>query len=458
MKYLVLFLLFFSSATAFSSFDEAIADYEQGHYQSAYQKFKNLAEIGNAASQFNLGVMYYQGQHVQRDVNKAYAWIKLSLQGTRDDDNEFSQRKSILDIVEKEVVSSPAESEFKKLNRQYGLKVLAETLYPKLKSKEAFPPPKVIRSVKPRFPTKIQGKSRSRRLVEQEGVVRMKFDIDESGRPRNIVVLDYFPSKIFIQPTITAFKNWVFEPAKYSNGGVYYYEDAHYTFAYDLTGGVLMPQKRHVKEILKGVEQGNVESEFLYGFILQQFRGFQDSENYNDWYLKAALKGHALAQYSLGKNMVLGSKCEVDQEKGIKWLTRAVANGQSDAQLELGRIYAKQMSEAQQARAIKLLKDNIKQTNSDNAKFTLLKILLKSPYEPLRDYSLALELLDSMEWESIYDPVTPFEFRSYAYAGLGDYESAFEAMKEAVETARDNDYYYLKLKQKRNQYKRLLDK
>ena len=69
--------LFCSSVSA--NFDSAFKLYEKGKYAEAFYAFKNLAYIGDKSSQFNLGVMYFRGEHVQSDPVEAYAWMSLLL-------------------------------------------------------------------------------------------------------------------------------------------------------------------------------------------------------------------------------------------------------------------------------------------------------------------------------------------------------------------------------------------
>ena len=57
--------------------DESIRDYEE-----AYKWLKSAAEKNDAIAQFNLGLMYWHGIYVKRDVGKAKEWIqKAAAQG-----------------------------------------------------------------------------------------------------------------------------------------------------------------------------------------------------------------------------------------------------------------------------------------------------------------------------------------------------------------------------------------
>ena len=56
------------------TFDEAVAAYDRGDYATAVQGFLVHAEQGDAAAQFNLGVMYAAGVGVLKDSVLAHMW------------------------------------------------------------------------------------------------------------------------------------------------------------------------------------------------------------------------------------------------------------------------------------------------------------------------------------------------------------------------------------------------
>lgn len=57
-----------------TSYQEGVDAYTKGDFAVALDKFKPLAESGNTLAQFNLGVMYRQGQGVAADDKQAVAW------------------------------------------------------------------------------------------------------------------------------------------------------------------------------------------------------------------------------------------------------------------------------------------------------------------------------------------------------------------------------------------------
>lgn len=66
------------SGVALAGLDEGVAAYEQGNYAKAVQEFRSLAAQGHASAQFNLGVMYGNGQGVAQDYQEAVKWYRLA--------------------------------------------------------------------------------------------------------------------------------------------------------------------------------------------------------------------------------------------------------------------------------------------------------------------------------------------------------------------------------------------
>ena len=59
-----------------ADFDKAKAAYEAGDYATAAQEFRPLAEAGDAEAQYNLGVMYDNGQGVPQNYAEAMSWYR----------------------------------------------------------------------------------------------------------------------------------------------------------------------------------------------------------------------------------------------------------------------------------------------------------------------------------------------------------------------------------------------
>ena len=52
--------------------------YDRGDYETALKKFLPLSDQGDAAAQYNLGLMYEQGKGVPQDYAEAVKWFRLA--------------------------------------------------------------------------------------------------------------------------------------------------------------------------------------------------------------------------------------------------------------------------------------------------------------------------------------------------------------------------------------------
>jgi uncharacterized protein len=63
---------------AAGSFEDASSAYRRGDYAIALREFRLLADQGHAVAQYDLGLMYFNGQGVQRDFTEAVKWFRLA--------------------------------------------------------------------------------------------------------------------------------------------------------------------------------------------------------------------------------------------------------------------------------------------------------------------------------------------------------------------------------------------
>ncbi|MFZ6720722.1 tetratricopeptide repeat protein [Undibacterium sp. Ji49W] len=59
-------------------FKDGVAYYEQGDFPSAAESFRAAANKGNADAQFNLGLMYLNGEGIEQDYKQAMSWFEQS--------------------------------------------------------------------------------------------------------------------------------------------------------------------------------------------------------------------------------------------------------------------------------------------------------------------------------------------------------------------------------------------
>jgi TPR repeat protein len=61
-----------------ADFAKGLSAYDQGDYATALNEWRPLAEAGDAPSEFNLGLLYYDGHGVPQDYSEAARWFERS--------------------------------------------------------------------------------------------------------------------------------------------------------------------------------------------------------------------------------------------------------------------------------------------------------------------------------------------------------------------------------------------
>ena len=65
-----------TTCLAYADFNDGWTAYSKEDYKTAFKEWRPLAEKGDAKSQTNLGILYYNGRGVLKDYKKALAWLK----------------------------------------------------------------------------------------------------------------------------------------------------------------------------------------------------------------------------------------------------------------------------------------------------------------------------------------------------------------------------------------------
>jgi TPR repeat protein len=61
-----------------ADFAAGLSAYDKGDYATALNEWRPLAEQGDAPSEFNLGLLYYDGHGVPQDYSEAARWFERS--------------------------------------------------------------------------------------------------------------------------------------------------------------------------------------------------------------------------------------------------------------------------------------------------------------------------------------------------------------------------------------------
>ena len=69
-------IMLFATPATTKDLQGAFAAYEAGNYQKALKLLAPKAKNGHPKAQFNLGIMYFKGNGVQKDYAKALEWYR----------------------------------------------------------------------------------------------------------------------------------------------------------------------------------------------------------------------------------------------------------------------------------------------------------------------------------------------------------------------------------------------
>ena len=99
---LLAMVILFVAAPAWADFRAGAEAYERFDYATALKEWRPLAEQGDAAAQYNLGLMYTKGQGVQQDYVQAYLWFNLAAaqgdEGARKDRDILAEQMTLAQI------------------------------------------------------------------------------------------------------------------------------------------------------------------------------------------------------------------------------------------------------------------------------------------------------------------------------------------------------------------------
>lgn len=430
MKNFLSLLFLTLSNIALADFHAANDAYHEGKYQEAYESFLSMAKTGEKRSQFNIGVMYYQGQYLTKDINKSYAWIKLAV----DSETAIPSQLNIFKTVKSEVTDTvQAELEYKLLTNRYSTVVLLEQLYPEFVSIEGTSDftAKPIKIVNPKYPKKAAKKSK-------QGWTRFVFDLDKKGIPRNIQLVESFPGKLFVKSSRNAIKKWTFEPAMDKNGQAIAKKNLNYKMVYRLRRSEQIRLKDDVYDKVMALAlEDNARSQFKIGVWEKTLNVSEGKENPNEWFLKAAIQGHPAAQFELGRSLVFGQGCILDKRKGIEWLTRSAHNGQSAAKQLLSRVVGHTNNLESHLSAVEYLKglDDLSVTTQLHHAW----LLATSPFKEVADPKEALSIVSEISSLNFEDDISLYEIKAAAYAAMGKFEKAIDYQEDALEEAEDRN-------------------
>lgn len=335
-NFVTILLLVFSCAIHAATFEDGLMHYQAGRFVEARNIFLQLAELGNERAQFNIGVMHLRGEDFQQDATKAWAWMQIA----KENGSEFAD--GAIATVEKKLTPGErdrANAHLKTLKEQYSSAEISNRFLPIFTSKNS-----AISSTRPSYVHQPSYPASMER-AGKSGFVDVQYVAGKDGTARYFKTI-YSPDKAFSEASFEALQHSKLEPAKTANGTTLEFS-GRFRFLFKMAGNTLKTDElqSYIDAEKKQAAEGGAQEKLLFAYSMSAMRshyaGMKGSESIrwedaNEWFVRAAQDGAALAKYQLGLNTLNGDQCDVDYQKSLYWLTAAAEDNVLDAQFALG--------------------------------------------------------------------------------------------------------------------------
>ncbi len=323
---------------------EGLAAYQNKDYAGALAKLRPLAEQGDAVAQYNLGVMYGNGQGVAKNQAESVNWYrKAAEQGMA----EAQYNLGVMYRDGQGVQKNEAESvnwflraaKQGMAEAQYNLGVMYDEGQGVQKNE--------TEAVNWYRKAAEQGYSRAQHNLgvmydEGQGVRKNETEAvnwyrkaAEQGdvRAQTSLGVMYANGQGVQQDEVEAV-NWYRRAAEQGFAGA----QNNLGHMYNQGQGVQKNEAEAVNWYRKAAEQGFVSAQFNLGNMYYQGQGVQKNEaEAVNWYRKAAEQGYVKAQTNLGWMYSQGQGVQQDEVEAVSWFRKAAAQGHAKARAELQR-------------------------------------------------------------------------------------------------------------------------
>jgi TonB family protein len=419
----LLSLLLYTSAHA--DFPAAVKEYNEGHFDVARAEFLALAELGDAASQFNLGAMALHGQGEPEDLGVAVGWLMAS----EENGSHRLTPEKLADLRAK-LTDAQRQTAEDILNR-YGRAGLLKT---------ALPVPNGARctNLVPARPHRMPAVDSSyypRRglLQAQNGFVIVQLTVGVDGVPRDPEILMSVPDATYSAAAVAVSLQATFEPAL--QGGVPVESKSAMKVAFNVSGVGVLWNVGRLKTLRESALTGDPTAQYWIGLAatLDPSLGIPGEQAYR-LLVSAAQGGQPQAQYWAANRFMSLGNCDA-QTKKLPWLRAAAKSGDGASELALALdLLNGGPSPEQQAEARSLLQQAAQSENFYVRKH-VTALMAASPLDAIRDPARAAQLAQLLTRDAIQTDPQMFEAIAAAQAVNADFKAAAESQETAITKA-----------------------
>jgi uncharacterized protein len=397
----------------------------------AFELYRELAELGHPLAQENLAAMYVNGEGVKRDNVLGYAWAKLALQN-----GAGETARSIVEQIEPHLKDA-ARARIADVHARFGDEALQRNLLPRQTAfapKDGVTPGCKMRS--PVDPDKFYPPTAREKRIGGTVVIDARV-LPDGSAPLPRVVYS-FPPGAFDAPARAVALGSGYSPQMENGVAVpctmrFRVKFRHVAASEQFTDEASIQMLAELKAKAAGDDPN---SQLLYSLIMMvRPAPDPDPELSSRWLLRAAQAGLPAAQYLVGEKFVSAFGWGPEEEKAARWLEMAGNRGSGEASTALASYLLRPTHDtATRDRGFTWMQRAAESGHFEGRLF-FAALLASWPDSSRRDPARALSLLDELEKEFEYDPLS-FEIRAAALAAQGKFEEATAAQKRAFSKAR----------------------
>lgn len=413
-----------AASTAHADFRGAMQAYAAGKYAQAHAQFLALAELGDGASQYDLGAMAIHGQGEPKDIATGIGWLLAA--ATNDyhplTAEQMASLKASLTAAQRTVADG--------VLGRYGHAALAATVLPPEKPTPCpgVVPGMLVQDMPAEYPVRYG-------MADHDGIVMLGLTIGVDGLARDPEVLMKAPSDSdFSASAIGAALQSRWVPT--TRDGVPIESRIRILRVFTIVRGGVLWNARALKQVLREADAGDPDAQYVAGLAatLDTTVGIPLARAHQ-LLLSAAQGGQPRAQYLIARSFGELAICARDAKREAIWLRAAAASGDASAQLAVASDLLRGTPSAGEiAQARSLLEQAARSDRYYVAKHVVM-LMAASPVEGLRDPVTALSVAKRLARGAIRSDPQMYEAVAAARAANGDFPAAVAEQKKAIAMA-----------------------
>ena len=420
-----------TSFATFADYSSAIKDLNNSEYTQAFTEFKKLAQQGHSDAMFELAKMYEQGLGTDESVYDAFSWYMLAI----DFGNEAA--KDRYRDIRREVPSrKDGKDHYKALAFKYGFDKHQQMLAP-IRDKSGHDARYI--TVKEKV-TPSYGENSS--SISAWSTV--SFDVNQQGNVVNPRVIASFPKDVIDTAALEAIAQWQFNVPNDYSGEPQAVFDLTHTFENKALKGSYRREYEEQKVEYAGklkalADKGNNYAQARYAMMLEADLIEGSTDDYLDWYYRAAVNGNYDAQLWLVRCFEYGTACKADKKKAFNWLETASDSGNERAQYQLAtKLLDYETVHYNLDKAAEILKAATHNQYLP-AMISYAKLLAFADKESIRNYEEAVKYAELARAEAPNNPVL-LSVLGVAYSELGRMQQGEKYLKQAYDEAKRRNW------------------